>query len=151
MDFGLAPAQTSAPTPTPTPTPTSETIPGFDATDGTSSFLVRLSLTLFWNSFNIDFQDISNDVEAKDVQDNNGGAGLLSSSEATSEIFGVDSSVPAADGPGLFETSGNMSEVSMNGFSEMDGGVSEMHVVNDVADDPVSPRKKSFNTYEFFL
>merc|ERR1711915_473903 len=93
LDFGLAPAQTSAPT----PTPTSETIPGFDATDGTSSFL-----------------DISNDVEAKDVQDNNGGGGggLLSSSEATSEIFGVDSSVPATNGPGLFETSGNLSEVS---------------------------------------
>merc|ERR1711915_7258 len=99
LDFGLAPAQTSAPTPTPTPTPTSETIPGFDATDGTSSFL-----------------DISNDVEAKDVQDNNGGGGgLLSSSEATSEIFGVDSSVPAANGPGLFETNGNLSEMEKGG------------------------------------
>merc|ERR1712215_68395 len=121
LDFGLAPAQTSAPTPTPTPTPTSETIPGLDATDGTSIFL-----------------DISNDVEAYDVQDNNGGGGgLLSSSEATSEIFGVESSVPATNGPGLFETSGNLSEVSMNGFSEMDGGVADMGVVNGMGDDPM--------------
>merc|ERR1711915_823358 len=115
LDFGLAPAST----PTPTPTPTSETIPGFDATDGTSSFL-----------------DISNDVETKDVQGNNGGGGLFSSSEATSEIFGVDSSVPVTNGPGLFETSGNISEVSMNGFSEMEGGVADMGVVNGIADDP---------------